>query len=51
VVVNNSANINKMNNYLSAQIIENTERLQHLVLEIWILLWDRHKDVVALNWG
>ena len=44
VMVNNSTNINKTNNHLSPQIIE------HMVFEILILAWHKHKNVGWLNW-
>ena len=46
-MVNKSANINKMNNDLSPQIIE--KKPQHVALEIQVLAWDRYKNVVGLN--
>ena len=48
-MVNKSANIKKMNNDLSPQIIE--KRPQHVALEIQVLAWDRYKNVVGLNMG
>ena len=33
-MVNNSTNINNMNNHLSSQYIEHKKRAQHLTLEI-----------------
>jgi hypothetical protein len=36
-MANNSININKMNNYLSPQIIEDKKRPQHMMLEILTL--------------
>ena len=43
VMVNNSTNINKMNNQPSPEIIE--PRPRHITLEIQVLAWDRHKNV------
>ena len=43
VMVNNSTNINKTNNHLSPQIIE------HMVFEILILAWHRHKNVATTS--
>ena len=51
-MVNNSTNyINKMSNHLSAPIIEQTNKKkpQHMMLEIQVLAWDRHKNVAWLN--
>ena len=50
-MVNNSPSINKMNNYLSPQILEYIKkRPQHMMLEIQVLAWDRHNNVSGLNW-
>jgi hypothetical protein len=43
LMVNNSTNINKTNNHLSPQIIE------HMVFEILILAWHKHKNVATTS--
>jgi hypothetical protein len=44
VVVNNSNNINKTNNYRSPQTTEHKKiRPRHMALEIEALIWDRYK--------
>jgi len=49
-MVNNSTNINKTNDHLSTELIEHkNEGQQHMMLEIQVLAWDRHKDVAGLN--
>ena len=48
-MVNNSININKMNNHISPQVIEHKRRPQHMLIEIQIQIWDRHKNVAGLN--
>ena len=45
MMVNNSININKMNNHPSLQTIDP----QHMALEIQVLAWDRCKNVAGLN--
>jgi hypothetical protein len=48
-MVNNSTKIKKKkttNNHLSPQA---TERPRHVVMEIHVLVWDRHKYVAGLN--
>jgi hypothetical protein len=47
VMVNNSTNINKTNNHLSTQIIEHKNTMT-ITLEIKVLTWDKHKNVVGL---
>ena len=47
-IVNNSSNINKMNNYLSPQAIEYQTHNIHGVA-IQVLAGDRHKNVAGLN--
>jgi hypothetical protein len=55
-MVDNSMNINKMNNHLSTQLIEHKKKKTttradgQVVLEIQVLTWDRHKNVRRLNW-
>ena len=51
VMVNNSTNtnLNQTNNDLSSQLIEHSKRPE-MVLEIQVLVWDKHKNVVGLNW-
>ena len=51
VMVNNSTNtnLNQTNNDLSSQLIEHNKRPE-MVLEIQVLVWDKHKNVVGLNW-
>ena len=44
-MVNNFTNINKKNNHL----IEHKKRSWHMMLEIQILAWDRHKNVAEWN--
>jgi len=44
MTVNNSTNINKMNNHLSLQTIK-----RHMELEIKVLDWDRHKNVTGIS--
>jgi len=46
-MVNKSTNINKTNNHLSNHW--DKKRPQHMVLEIQVLAWNRHKKVVGLN--
>jgi hypothetical protein len=48
-MVNNSNNINKMNNHLSPKIIEHITRQQHVTLENQVLAWDRHTNVAGIN--
>ena len=43
VMINNSTNINKKNNYWTQK------KSWHMKLEIQVLPWDRHKNVVELN--
>jgi hypothetical protein len=46
----NFTNINKTNNHLTSWLNSlNTKRLCHVTLEIQVLAWDRHKNVVGLN--
>jgi hypothetical protein len=46
----NSTNINKMNNHLSFKLNSLTQkRPLHTMLEIQVLAWDRHTNVVGLN--
>jgi hypothetical protein len=49
--VNNSTNINKMNNNLSSQLAEHKKIPQHMTLEIKVLAWDKHKNMGGLNWS
>ena len=63
-MVNNSTNINKMNNHLSPKERLNSDghnwtetkhkkekkRPQDVTLEIQIPAWDKHKNVAGLNW-
>ena len=44
MTVNNSTNINKMNNHLSLQTIQ-----RHMELEIKVLDWDRRKNVTGIS--
>ena len=48
-MVNNSININKMNNYLLPQLIEHKKKTWYITLEIHVLAWDRHKTVAGSN--
>ena len=48
-MINNSTNINKTNNHLSPQLIDNNKRPRHLTLEIHVLVGDRHEEVTGLN--
>jgi hypothetical protein len=54
-MVNNHNNFNKRattshtNNDLSPQTIEQKKRPQHMVFEIHIMVWDRHKNVAEKN--
>jgi hypothetical protein len=52
VMVNDSTNINKMNNYLSHQIIANNKDLD-IIMPMEIQFLDRDKNVagVPLNWS
>ena len=47
-MVSNCTNINKTNNHLSSQIIENKKGSGHMVLEIQVLAWDRCKKVAGI---
>jgi len=38
-----------MNNHLSPSFTEHKKGPQHMTLEIQVLAWDRHKNVVGLN--
>jgi hypothetical protein len=49
-MANNFANINKTNNHLWPRFIENKKIPQHMTLEIHVLAWDKHKNVVGW-WG
>jgi hypothetical protein len=46
---NNSTNINKTNNHPSPQLTENKKRPRYKTLEIQVLAWDRHINMVGLN--
>jgi hypothetical protein len=50
-MINNYSNINKTDNYLSPQIIEDKSFLKspHTTWEIQILALDSHKNVARLN--
>jgi hypothetical protein len=49
-MLNNSPNINKINNYLSPQIIEEGGGKQrHMTLKIQYLAWYRYTNVAGLN--
>jgi len=45
-MVNNSTDINKMNNHLKQL---NSKRRQHMEVEIKVVIWDRHKYAAGLN--
>ena len=47
-MVNNSTDINKMNDNSSLQIIEHIETSQ-MTLNTQVLSWDRHNTVAGLN--
>ena len=49
-MVNNSTNINKTNNPISPQTIEHKKYHDIMAVEIQVLPWDRHNNLVALNW-
>jgi hypothetical protein len=48
-MVNNSTNINKINNHLSPQLIKHKKKTRHTMLKIQVLTWDGHKEVAMLN--
>ena len=48
-MVNNSTNINKMNNHLSPSLTEHKKNPWNTTLEIQVFAWDRHKNVIGLN--
>jgi hypothetical protein len=49
-MVNNSTNINKLSNHLSSQLTEPQKGVTlHMMLEIQVLSWDRHKKATGLN--
>jgi len=51
-MVNNSTNIKKKRTITSHLNWTHwtQKRPQHMMLEIQVLAWDRHKNVVGLNW-
>jgi hypothetical protein len=48
-MVNNSTNINKMNNHVLSQIIEHKKRSRDMILGIQGLALDRHENMTGLN--
>ena len=48
-MVNNSTDINKTHNHLSSSLTEHKYKPQHMMLEIQVLAWDKHKKMVGLN--
>jgi len=49
-MVNNSTNINQMNNYISLQLTEHKKKTTtYITVEIQVQAWDRHKSLAVLN--
>jgi hypothetical protein len=48
-MVNNSININKMNNHLSHLLAEQKKTPRYMRLKTQVLAWDRHTNMAGLN--
>jgi hypothetical protein len=48
-MVNNSININKMNNHLSYLLAEQKKTPRYMRLKTQVLAWDRHTNMAGLN--